>query len=692
MSAVRSRRPLPTRLGFSRPLGWRLLGCLLLAGSLGLIAAASSLGAVTGSQVSVSLVPAFKQCGTGGNPVNSGHPAPFSTGSCNPPQPTSPNARVGGTSIGRIDIAALSGDMTLNGNVSDVQTPSGADYDPVGTSDLRATWRVRITDNHSCNPSPCAGPFDKAATTTDFDFSPIPIACAPSGDPATAPGSNCNFSTTANTIAAGTFATGDQTVVQIFRVRLNDSANALFEQQGFLGCLATDTPDLNFVDANCDGIDGNESRAVFVAISGSDGNPGTKTSPKRTVNAAVALAATSTPPRDVYAAAGFYNEGGGVAAVTNVSIYGGYSAFGWSRSTTNVTTITGSPQGLLADGDTGVRLQLLTLNSTADATRSTYGLRAINSSSLTLESVIARPGNGTSGGAGSPGSGGPNGVAGNAGGAGSCDDPAGGAGGAGGSGGGFAGGAGGRGGYSTANGVTGAMGAGSPAAAGGGGGLSGNPGRAGATGANGSGGAVGSAGPGGPNTNVPGATWVGTPASGGLAGAGGNGGGGGGGGGGQNGAFVLDGTGNGGGGGGSGGRGGGGGGIGTAGGGSFGLFLWNSTTIVTSSDIDAGNGGGGGAGTLGGAAGNGGAGGPGGSFCTLDVGAGGAGGTGGRGGPGGAGGGGGGGPSIGIFKGGTSSATVGTSLVNFGSSGAGGTSPAGGASNGSAGTAASIFP
>jgi hypothetical protein len=62
---------------------------------------------------------------------------------------------------------------------------------------------------------------------------------------------------------------------------------------------AADEPDLGFVDANCDGIDGDAAGAVFVAPSGSDANPGTQAAPVQTIGAAVALAArrrrTSTP-------------------------------------------------------------------------------------------------------------------------------------------------------------------------------------------------------------------------------------------------------------------------------------------------------------------------------------------------------------------------------------------------------------
>ena len=62
---------------------------------------------------------------------------------------------------------------------------------------------------------------------------------------------------------------------------------------------APDLPDLGFVDSNCDGIDGTEKDAIFVSPNGNDGNPGTKSQPKREVQAAVTAAgriATSSSP------------------------------------------------------------------------------------------------------------------------------------------------------------------------------------------------------------------------------------------------------------------------------------------------------------------------------------------------------------------------------------------------------------
>jgi hypothetical protein len=439
---------------------------------------------------------------------------------------------------------------------------------------------------------------------------------------------------------------------------------------------AADVPDLGFVDANCDGIDGTEADAVFASPLGDDANPGTKTSPKRGIQAAV-VAATAAG-KDVYAAAGSY---GRVLAATGVGIYGGYDAETWARGPAFLTSITGAPEGILADGDTGVVLQLLSVHGD-NAGSSAYGIRAINGSNLTLQRVTATAGAGATGAAGANGqaglnggNGGPPAFAGpycdwvdtsfpDLGGAGG-DSPVG-----------RLGGKGGKQGAGTNGGAGGTGLFGTP---GGSGGASGNPGQPGGDGQSGADGAAGAGGNGGTNTTaLAGATWIGSNGGFGRFGDAGNGGGGGGGGGGQTGIFVLDGTGNPGGGGGGGGGPGWPGDGGGYGGGSFGIYPHNSTVVADSSSVAAGNGGAGGGGGNGGPGGVGGIGAAGDDECLSEVGRGGRGGNGGNGGIGGAGGGGAGGPSIGIMKVGTSTATLTDSAISAGLAGPGGVLGAGG--------------
>jgi hypothetical protein len=206
-----------------------------------------------------------------------------------------------------------------------------------------------------------------------------------------------------------------------------------------------DVPDLMFRDSNCDGIDGDASRAIFVSPMGSDSNPGTMAQPKRTIQNAVTTAAASSPPRDVYVAAGTYT--GQVTLANGVSIYGGYDAstMPWGRGMMNSTTLdSGSTTAVLGSGlAMPVTLQLMTIraaNATA-AGASSYGVRLADCSGrVTIEAcnVIAGNGadgaNGLSGRSGNTGQAGGNGGTGTAGSSGGSDCAPGGRGGQGGTG------------------------------------------------------------------------------------------------------------------------------------------------------------------------------------------------------------------------------------------------------------------
>jgi hypothetical protein len=455
---------------------------------------------------------------------------------------------------------------------------------------------------------------------------------------------------------------------------------------------AEDQPDLGFVDSNCDGIDGDAARSIFVSTNGDNANPGTRAHPMRTVAAAVAKAATGRLA--VLVAAGTYDEGAGVSPRSNVGIDGGYDPASWARSAANQTLIVGAPQAVLADGATGVTLQLLTLRSNAGLTagESTYAVRAINRASLTIEHSILQSGDARAGAQGADGARGTNGAAGGAGGPGEDDQPIRGDGGLGGASSiGVAGGKGGIGGGNDNEEHNGAPGGGPFPGAGGSAGASGDPGQDGRPGSPGENGAhLGLPGAGGSNAaDLALDRWHGHSGSGGGAGEPGSGGGGGGGGGAQDCFFCTPGGGSGGGGGGAGGGPGSGGGGGGAGGGSFGIYLSNSTvTLSAGTTITAGTGGAGGDGGdggFGGIAGPGGLGGRG----TSEIGAGGAGGRGGFGTRGGSGGGGPGGPSIGLFKQGDCTVVVGPNVtIAFGTAGRGGT----GGTPGADGIAAPIFP
>jgi len=463
---------------------------------------------------------------------------------------------------------------------------------------------------------------------------------------------------------------------------------------------AADTPDLDFVDSNCDGIDGTEKDAIFVSPSGNDANPGTKAKPKRELQAALATILAGNG-RYVLVAFGTYAR---VKVASGIGIYGGYDPSSWirrDRFPDGLPLVSGSPEGVLAVAAKDVVLQHLRIRglNAGSSDRSAYGIRALGNSSLTLQRVAVSAGDGAAGLAGASGRAGERGGAGRPGGGGNCDGGTPGAGGIPGSSPtGRTGGGGGRGGADSieSDGSPGFPGQiGTP---GGAGGKKGNPGKPGGKGASGENGSPGRPGAGGTSAAA-GAEdfWVGRPGSDGGVGRPGNGGGGGGGGGPQVALFAKNGDGNGGGGGGGGASGGTGGRGGGAGGGSFGLYLLNSKVVVEGSSIAAGNGGAGGGGGDGGFGGAGGVGGKGGKVCTSEIGAGGDGGFGGAGGRGGGAGGGAGGPSIGIFRGGTSTATLkGASKSTGGTPGAGGagggSGPGGVGGAGAAGIAKPVYP
>ena len=122
----------------------------------------------------------------------------------------------------------MPGDLQINASVTDVQTPSGADYQ----STLNIIARARITDLSNCTPSPCSGPYGTPATAGDADFGAFGVSCVPNGITAVPPGSDCNIATSANAQVAGFVVSGDQKIWQVFRMRVTDYLGELFAQGG----------------------------------------------------------------------------------------------------------------------------------------------------------------------------------------------------------------------------------------------------------------------------------------------------------------------------------------------------------------------------------------------------------------------------------------------------------------------------
>lgn len=450
-----------------------------------------------------------------------------------------------------------------------------------------------------------------------------------------------------------------------------------------------DEPDSEFVDANCDGIDGDVSKSVFVALSGSDDAAGSREAPVRTIGRAIELAVRDGKSA-ILVASGEYGET--FALSDGVSVHGGYDAAeNWTRRGAPTIVRSFGPVLRADDVATATRVTHLRLEA-FDATEpgaSAIGAMLVGSTGVAFEDVTISAGMGAAGVSPSRSPTGERGRVGSVGTAsrltGNCSHfpnasptyasaPPGGAGGApvcgcgrggrGADGGANVGGGadGGRTGeYGFRPESTGCMSrevfGSSYGTAGPAGGAWRAAGRAGGDGRPGTMGPAG--GPGGELGVFTYETYV--PADGFAGGLGGPGGGGGGGGSGGfcffNDEFCTS-TGAGGGGGGSGGCGGQGGAGGGGGGASVALYLWSSTAKLERVELIAHDGGPGGSGARGGAGGPGGDGGAGGGISmTTPASCGGIGGPGGRGGPGGqggSGGGGGGGPSVGLLLGGDS--------------------------------------
>lgn len=89
-------------------------------------------------------------------------------------------------------------------------------------------------------------------------------------------------------------------------------------------CLPIAGPDLagDSLDTDCDGVDGEVDRALFVSRDGRDDQPGTRDAPLATIQLALDRAALSGL-RDVYVATGVYS--GAVVLRDGVGLFGGYA-------------------------------------------------------------------------------------------------------------------------------------------------------------------------------------------------------------------------------------------------------------------------------------------------------------------------------------------------------------------------------
>lgn len=150
-------------------------------------------------------------------------------------------------------------------------------------------------------------------------------------------------------------------------------------------CTATpgeDLPDDEFADSNCDGIDGDKTKAIFVATTGADGAVGTMDAPLRTLVEAIDRATKDA--KAVYVCNGAYPENVSISAP--VAIYGGFDCkSGWKRTLERATVNPSSGLPLRIKAVTGTVLVDRLKLKAADATEpSTSSIAAFVSDSATV--------------------------------------------------------------------------------------------------------------------------------------------------------------------------------------------------------------------------------------------------------------------------------------------------------------------
>jgi hypothetical protein len=167
-----------------------------------------------------------------------------------------------------------------------------------------------------------------------------------------------------------------------------------------------DPQDREGYDEDCDGIDGEIERSVFVSPEGSDAHSGrAPDEPLLTLGAAGELARTACDPScDILLAAGRYDDGRTYEPVTGVSHYGGYSLdFSQRNSDEHTATIaaTGAPVAVLASGLgratwDGLTIEGADFDATAAGT-SSYALWVRGGSGILLDTVTLVGGDGAPG-------------------------------------------------------------------------------------------------------------------------------------------------------------------------------------------------------------------------------------------------------------------------------------------------------
>lgn len=172
-------------------------------------------------------------------------------------------------------------------------------------------------------------------------------------------------------------------------------------------CVPTsqsDEPDDAYHDANCDGIDGDASAAVFLSPDGSDSAAGTSDAPVKTF--AEALKRAASAKKDVYACIGTYTENVVLGASHSARVFGGYDCKNdWRRGEQHalVAPVSGLPLYLEAAND--LSMEQVDFRAQAASLPSDSSVAAVIKASLGVKfrRGVFTAGNGADGNSGSVG-------------------------------------------------------------------------------------------------------------------------------------------------------------------------------------------------------------------------------------------------------------------------------------------------
>jgi len=163
----------------------------------------------------------------------------------------------------------------------------------------------------------------------------------------------------------------------------------------------TDQPDVGFVDANCDGMDGDLVLAVFVSPGGNDANPGTTPGlPVKTIARGIAVA-VSEARTQVLVEVGSYNANQ-LTLVNGIGIYGNYQP-GFSQRTavadSTVFTASSTTAVVAANLTTETVLEYMKFASADNPapSGSSHGLLIANTLNLKVRSCTIVAGHGGDG-------------------------------------------------------------------------------------------------------------------------------------------------------------------------------------------------------------------------------------------------------------------------------------------------------